>query len=365
MLPATPFHAHSACVCLAALGLVAACAPPETPAPAPRIVLVQAAAPAGLSQTVYVGEVRARHEADLAFRVGGKLVSRLVDVGATVQAGTLLARLDPQDLQLALQTAAAQLAAAESEYATARADQARYADLLARKFVSQAAFDAKNNAFRSAQARLEQARAQVALSGNQAAYGSLTADQPGVVTAVLADAGQVVSAGQAVLRIARPDEKEIAIAVPEGRIAELRSTARFAVSTWAQPDQILTGALRELAPAADPVTRTYAARIRIGSAPAGLQLGMTARVALGNGDGNALLVPLTAVVNLGQGPLVWTVVDGKAKPRPVRVQQYREDGVVLAGGLEPGQQVVVAGVAKLVADMAVRAQPVTPATEQR
>lgn len=365
MLPAPISRTRSACAGLATLGLLAACAPPETPAPAPRAVLVQAATPAGSSQTVYVGEVRARHETDLAFRVGGKLVSRQVDVGATVQAGTLLARLDPQDLQLALQTAAAQLAAAESDAATARAEQVRYTDLLARKFVSQAAFDAKNNAYRSAQARLEQARAQVALSGNQATYGSLTADQTGVVTAVLADVGQVVSAGQAILRIARPDEKEIAIAVPEGRIAELRSATKFTVNTWAQPDQVLSGALRELAPAADPATRTYAARIRIGNAPPGLQLGMTARVALGNGDANALLVPLTAVVDLGQGPLVWTVVDGKAKPRPVRVQQYREDGVVLAGGLAPGEQVVVAGVAKLVTDMAVQAQPVTPAADQR
>lgn len=337
--------------------LLSACGRPEAAAPPPRPVLVQAAAAAAMGSTSYSGEVRARHEADLAFRVGGKIAARLVDAGAEVQPGTPLARLDPADLQLALAAARAQVAAAESEAATARADRERYADLLGKKFVSQAAFDAKANAERNAQARLDQARAQAATSGNQAGYGSLTADRAGVVTAVLADAGQVVAAGQAVLRVARPEEKEVAIAIPESRVAQVKATREFTVHLWAQPGLAVKGELRELAPAADAATRTFAARIRLVDPPPEVRLGMTARVSAGADAAGPVVVPLTAVIDQGQGPAVWVVVDGKARRRPVQLGRFREDGAEIAGGLAAGEAVVVAGGLKLVPG-----QPVTPQT---
>ena len=345
---------------------LAACNRQEAAPQPPRPVLVQPAAAGGKAPTIYTGEVRARHEADLAFRVAGKIAARLVDAGAEVKPGTPLARLDPTDLQLALQAAQAQVAAAESEFATAKADRERYADLLAKRFVSQAAFDAKDNTFKSSQARLEQVRAQAAVSGNQAGYGTLTADQAGVVTTILADVGQVVSAGQPVMRFARPEEKEVAIAVPEGRLAELKASHDLLVTFWARPDIRVKGELRELSPAADPATRTYAARIRLVAPPPTVNLGMTAQVAIGRDDGDApIVVPLPAVVDLGKGPAVWVVEGDKVHSRPVQVSQFREDGAVISGGLKAGELVVVAGALKLAPDQVVVPQAVTPAAQQR
>ena len=184
-------HARLMLLLLGTSALLGACRNGEAPPPPTPAVLVQPAAALAAEGSIYTGEIRARHEVDLSFRVGGKIAARLVDAGAEIKAGQPLASLDPTDLQLAASSARAQLAAAESELATARAERERYAGLLAKKFVSQAAFDAKNNALNSAQARLEQARAQNQISGNQATYGTLSSTTPAVVTAVLADAGQV------------------------------------------------------------------------------------------------------------------------------------------------------------------------------
>ena len=351
-----------------ALGLAAAlagCRQEEAPPPIPRTVLVQTVTEAPNQGSALTGEIRARHEADLSFRVGGRLIARHVDVGSTVRAGQPLARLDPADLQLAADAARAQLAAAESDAATTAAERERYAGLLARKFVSQTAFDARDNAASAARARLDQARAQSRIAGNQAAYGTLSSEFPAVVTAVLADAGQVVAAGQPVLRVARPEEKEVAVAVPENRVDELRSAKTLAVYLWAQPESALRGELRELAPAADPATRTYAARIRLIDPPPAVRLGMSARVSLDGAAPGQLRVPLAAVVDPGDGARVWVVADGRAQPRPVRVAAFREDGALIAEGVQPGEQVVVAGLGRLTPGLAVTPQPATPPDRQR
>jgi len=360
---ARPIVSFVAASCLALA--LSACSNGEAPAPLAPKVLVQPAGASIPGVTVYTGEIRARHEVDLSFRVGGKIAARLVDSGMTVKAGQTLARLDPADLQLSRQAAEAQVAAAESEFTTASAERSRYADLLTKRFVSQAAFDAKENAFRSTQARLEQARAQSRISGNQAGYGTLVAEHEGVITAVLADAGQVVSAGQAIFRLARPEEKEVAIAIPEGRLAELKAARQIAVNLWAQPDLVMAGEIRELAAAADPATRTYAARIRLVDPAPAAQLGMTARVILGAPSGAAIVVPLTAVVDHGKGPQVWVVADGKATIRPVEVAAFREDGATIASGLKPGEMVILTGQRRLVDGQAVNAQPATPPQRQR
>ena len=354
------------CIAATCLALaLSACGSAETPPPVAPKVLVQPAGAGDAGVTVYTGEIRARHEVNLAFRVGGKIAARLVNSGMMVKAGQPLARLDPADLQLSRQAAQAQVAAAESEFTTAGAERARYADLVAKRFVSQAAFDAKENAFRSAQARLEQARAQSRISGNQAEYGTLVAEHEGVITAVLADAGQVISAGQPVFRLARPEEKEVAIAIPEGRLAELKAARQIAVSLWAQPELVMAGEIRELAAAADPATRTYAARIRIVNPAPAVALGMTARVILGSPSSAAIVVPLTAVVDNGKGPQVWVVDDGKAMIRPVEVAAFREDGAAIASGLKAGEMVILTGQRRLVDGQAVHAQPATPPDRQR
>ena len=360
-MPSRPFVP---CVALCLSLALGACGRNDAPAPAMPPGLVQAASAGDAGQTVYTGEIRARHEADLSFRVAGKIAARLVDSGAVVKAGQALARLDPADLQLSRQAAAAQVAAAESEYTTAASERERYAGLLEKRFVSQAAFDAKENAYRSAKARLEQARAQSQISGNQAAYGTLTAETDGVITAVLADAGQVVSPGQVVFRFARPDEKEVAIAVPEGKLADLKAAPQIAINLWAQPESFLKGEVRELAAAADPATRTYAARIRIVDPAPAAELGMTARVILGAGPAAPVIVPLTAVVDNGQGPQVWVVADGKASPRAVEVARFGEDGVAIARGVAAGDAVILTGQRRLTPGQAVQVQTATPPARQ-
>ena len=362
MIKIAPLIAGSSLALATALG---GCGKSETSPPPTRVVLVQPAASATHTKGIYTGEIRARHEVDLAFRVGGKIAARLVDAGTAIKAGQPLARLDPADLELAAAATRAQLAAAESEQATARAERERYAGLVAKKFVSQSAFEAKDNAFNSAQARLEQARAQSRLSGNQSSYGTLSSEFPAIVTAVVADAGQVVSAGQAVMRVARPEEKEVAIAIPESRLAELKAARNLAVSLWADPKMTLRGELRELSPAADPATRTYAARIRILNPPPEVRLGMTARVALNGAAESTLLVPLSAVIDQGQGPLVRVVKDGKIASRSVQVARFREDGVELNGGLEAGELVVISGSGRLVDGQDVLAKAATTQDRQR
>lgn len=328
-------------------------APPPTATIRP--VLVQRVQAGNATPVVYSGEVRARYESDLAFRVAGKIVARYVDVGAQVKPGKPLAKLDPADLQLNAQAARAQVAAAESEHALAEAELERYATLLEKKLIAQSLYDAKASAYKAAKAKLDQARAQLAVIDNQANYGTLAADHAGVVTAVLAEVGQVVSAGQAVLRVARLGEQEIVINIPEGRVAEARSAAGMWVTLWAQPALRLPAELRELSPAADAATRTYTARIRLLAADPAVRLGMTAQVVVQPATREStLVVPLTAVVDQGQGPVVWVVAENKAQRRPVEVRQYREDGVVLAGGVQAGEWVVTVGVHKLIPGQTVR-----------
>ncbi|MER2528866.1 MAG: efflux RND transporter periplasmic adaptor subunit [Candidatus Competibacter denitrificans] len=349
---------HNAVFALLAVALtLVACNKPNLPPPAATVrpVLVQALQAASTTPILYSGEVRARHESDLAFRVPGKLVARLVDVGARVERGKALARLDPADLQLNAQAAKAQLAAAESDLNLADAEQVRYAALLERKLISPSVYDAKATVYKAARARRDQAKAQLAVIDNQAEYSTLTADHAGVVTAVLAEVGQVVAAGQPVFKLARPDEQEIVINIPEGRVAELRQAKAMTVTLWAKPELRLPAELRELAPAADAATRTYAARIRLLAADPAVRLGMTAQVMVQPAaSAGQLLVPLTAVVEHGAGPAVWVVADGKAQRRPVTIGQYREEGAVLASGVQAGELVVTVGAHKLVPGQAVR-----------
>jgi multidrug efflux system membrane fusion protein len=345
-------------ILVAAAALATACTRTEPPPDKPRPVLTQVVAPgAAATRDVYPGEVRARHETDLAFRVAGKIVARSADAGARVKKGQVLARLDPEDARLAARAAVAQRASAESEVTLAKAEMERHADLLAKKFISQSAFDAKQNAYNSAVARAEQARSQAAITANQASYTTLVADADGVVVSVAAEPGQVVAAGQPVLRLAHAGEKEIVINAPESQLARFRPGQPVSVSLWAEPSTPFAGRIREVAGGADPATRTYAVRVTAIDPPASAQFGMTANVHFAAAaDAGLVLLPLTAIARERADPAVWVVdpATQRVKLRPVTVAQYREDGATVTAGLSPGEIVVVAGVHRLKPDQAVR-----------
>jgi RND family efflux transporter MFP subunit len=344
-----------------ALVTLAACSQPTPVASAPRPVLAQVVHPAasGLGN-LYSGEVRARHETDLAFRVGGKLVARTVDVGSRVTRGTVLAKLDPQDAKLAVDGARSQLAAAEADHSLAKAELERYRQLFAQNFVSQAVLDARVTTFNATKAKLDQALAQLATARNQSDYTTLIADADGVITAVTAELGQVVSPGQPIVRLARPDEKEVVINVPESRLAELREAKRVLVSLWTQPERPYTGLVREISPTADPVTRTFTVKVSVPQAGATVRLGMTANVIVGDpNESTVVTLPLGALDQSAGAASVW-IVDPQtrtATPRPVEIGAYREDGVTVRTGVSAGEVVVTAGVHKLVAGETVRLAP--------
>jgi RND family efflux transporter MFP subunit len=350
-------------VALAAAGCAKHEAPVETVRP---VQLMQVTAGAGGETSVFAGEVKPRHEADLGFRIGGKIVARLVDVGARVKRGQPLARLDPADVGLQTEAAKAQLAAAETEYNFAKAEHERYQTLLDQKFISASALDAKRNTLNATAARYEQAKAQLAVSANQASYATLAADQDGVITAVNVEVGQVVAAGQVVFRLAREDEREVAIAVPENRIDELRKAREMGVVLWANPGRIHPARVREIAPAVDPATRTFAVRVAVLAPDPALQWGMTANVLLrGESAGGASLLPLTALHQRDGKPAVW-IYDPATQQvalRAVEIGPYREDGVVIRAGLAPGEMVVTAGVHKLTAGQKVRPYEGSPTPE--
>lgn len=311
-----------------------------------RPAMVERAAPAGDGFEAFPGDVRARHEAQLAFRVGGKVARRLVDAGARVKQGQLLAELDPEDLRLQVAAVRAQLAAAEANLATARAERDRYRNMFERKLVSQSLYDAQQNAYQAADAQVGQVRAQLDVSRNQAEYAQLRAPSDGVIAARQAEAGQVVAAGQPIFTLASDGEREIAISLPEQRIREFAVGQTVLVELWSNRGTRLPGTLRELAPAADPLSRTYAARVSFDAAASGAELGQSARVYAGRGSEATLSVPLSAVTADGQQAFVWVVDPASSTVRrtPVQLGAYGEDRVPVVAGIGAQDWIVVAGV---------------------
>jgi multidrug efflux system membrane fusion protein len=307
-----------------------------------RVMTVGAAsAPRGFE---YAGEVRPRHETRLSFRVGGKITERLVEVGSVVRAGQPVARLDAADLALAVASVRAQVASLQAERDLTAAELKRYTDLRAKNFISQAEHDRRASAFTTAEARLEAVQAQYRQAANQAAYTTLTADTAGVITAIEAEAGQVVAAGQTVARLARPGEKEIAIAVPESQ-RELVETAReYVITLNALPGRAWKGRLREFSPAADPASRTYGARITVLEAGATMDLGMSARVSVAAASpATGVDLPLSAIYSRGDTPNVWLVSGSTVRLVPVKMRGLSGERVLVESGLNAGDVVVIAG----------------------
>lgn len=331
---------------LAALALLAACreSTPQAAAPeAPKPVQVAEIRFAPAAQPrAFAGVVKARREADIAFRAGGRVALRLVDVGAAVAAGQELARLDPADLALAVRAAEADLAAAEAEAGRAMADAGRSRRLLAAGHVAAAFDDQRQATARSAEERVAAARAALDLARNRRDHTILRAPSAGVVTALLAEAGQVVAEGQPVLRIADPAERELLVQVPEGALPNL-AEARAEAVLWARPDAPIAARLREVAPQADPVLRTYAARFALPEAPGWAALGMTGTVRLQAESAPVALLPASALHDRGQGPMVWKVEGSRVVAVPVEVQRLGETQVALRGALADGDRVVALG----------------------
>lgn len=289
------------------------------------------------SGNIYSGEIRARHETQLGFRIGGKIIERVVDVGTQVKSGQVLARIDAVDAGL-------QASSTEAQYQLAEADAKRYRELFSKKFVSQSALDAKETLLKSA-------AAQAGLARNQSTYTVLRADHAGVISATLAEVGQVVSAGQPVLRLAQNGEREVLIAVPESQFAKLKvgAAAEIMLSADDNTELHLSGRLRELAPAADAASRTYAARVALEKSRGDVALGMTAKVRFKSRQKNdSLIIPLTAIFQQGNQPAVWVVAaDHSISLRPVTVVAYRDAGATIGSGLSAGERIVSAGVHKL------------------
>ena len=343
----------AACLTLSAAERQAAPAA-EAPIRPVRIDTVHLA-PAG-EAVRYAAVIRPRIETDMGFRVPGKIAERLVDMGARVEAGTPLARLDPADLELQVRATEAQLASARAEATRAREDFERYRQLRSGDWATRQEFDKRKAAMETSEAKVRELEAQLRVARNNAQYATLKADHAGVVTQIMAEPGQVVPAGQPVARVARTGEKEAVAAVPESKVGALKD-ATLAVELWSMPGVAIHGTLREVAPSADPATRTYQVRIALRDPPPGIELGMTATlVAAWAQPGEIAVLPLAALTQNAGEPAVWVLPQGadKVERRPVTLGAYARDRVVVTAGLAEGEQVVTAGVHKLDATQRVR-----------
>ena len=300
-----------------------------------------------LAGSEFAGEVRARVESRLGFRVGGKILRRPVELGQQVKAGDILAQLDPQDYLLAVQAAKAQVTAALTNRDLAAADFKRYKELRDQNFISGAELERREAALKAAQAQLDQAQAQGSAQGNQAAYSTLVADVSGVVTSVDAEMGQVVASGTPVVRIAQDGPRDVVFSVPEDKVTQIRIGSDVAVRPWGAQAAI-HGLVREVAASADPVTRTFGVKVSLPTKGA-LSLGATVSVvpqALDRSGVQVIKLPTSALRQDGQSSAVW-VLDAASmtvKLQPIQIATADGNDVIVAGGLQPGMQVVSAGV---------------------
>lgn len=296
----------------------------------------------------FVGTIKPRIESDLGFRVSGKVARRLVEVGQTVDVGQSLATLDEVDLKLQAEQAEAEFSAASGVLAQAAAAEQRAKDLRAKGWATDAQLDSARAAADEARARLNRAERSVELTKNSLSYATLVADSRGVVTATLVEPGQVVAAGQAAIRVARFGEKETVVAIPETLVGRARDGVA-SVSLWSEPNRKYVAKLREIAPSADPATRTYLAKFSLPGAGDNVELGMTATLTLADPQTERVArLPLSALFDQGDKPSLY-VVDGKGDLalKPVQVKSYESNDVVITGGVEEGAKVVALGVQKL------------------
>lgn len=293
-----------------------------------------------------VGTLRARVESDMGFRVAGKIAERRVQAGERVKAGAVLAVLDATDFRLSRESAEAELAAARSSARQQELDFGRISELRGRGYATAQAEDKQRAALDEARGRVERAAKQVQLAANSQAYAELKADADGIVAAVMAEVGQVVAAGQGIIRLARDGEREAQVAVPEQDIAFVKS-ARGSVTLWSDGQRAFPATLRELSPSADAATRTFQARYAVSGLAPDAPLGMTVTLSLTGGEARTgIRVPLSALLNEGTGPEVFMLAkaDGTLERRKVALLGYDGRDAILAGGLNDGDRVITLGV---------------------
>ncbi|WP_095137888.1 efflux RND transporter periplasmic adaptor subunit [Pseudomonas sp. Irchel s3a10] len=337
--------------------LLAACSKSEPPPEPVRPVLsikVQALNEETLGR--FAGSIQARYESNTGFRVGGRIASRNVDVGAEVQKGTLLATLDPSDQQNQLRSAQGDLAKVQAQLINAQANARRQQALFDRGVGAQAQLDIATTDLKTTQASLDQARAAVNQSQDQLAYTELRADHKAVVTAWNAEAGQVVTAGQQVVTLAQPDIKEAVIDLPATLVDEIPADVVFLVAGQLDPSINTTATIREIEPQAQSATRTRRARLTLANTPEGFRLGTAISVTLSSAIKPRIELPATALQETDGKTRIW-VIDTQSKtvaPRDVSVISRTDGTVVLAGGVKSGEQVVTAGVNSLKPGQAVK-----------
>ncbi len=336
--------AAAAALALAACGRQEAAPEPE------RAVRTQVLAASDAGSTLeYAGEIRARNESRLGFRVGGKLLTRKVNLGDHVHAGQVLATLDAQDLMLAQEAAKAAMQAARVNRDQTGNDYKRFIELKDQGFISAAELERRENGFKAAQAQLDQARAQASAQSNQAGYAQLVSDVSGLVTAVDVDPGTVVGAGTPIVRVAQEGPRDVVFSVPEDQVARLKAAAAqpgaLKLRMWGEGQTERPLSLREVSAQADPVTRTFLIKADAGNID--LKLGQTATVLLTLPKiAQAIKLPLSAVLQQAGKTSVWVLDPGTMKVNPQAVAVGGADGndVLIAAGLQPGQEVVIAGV---------------------
>lgn len=296
----------------------------------------------------FVGTIKPRIETDMGFRVPGKVAKRLVEVGQIVEVGQPLATLDEIDLKLQAEQAEAELRAATGVLAQAAATETRIKELRTKGWATDAQMELARAAADEARARLNRAQRSVELTKNSLSYATLTADSRGVITATLIDAGQVVAAGQTAARVARVTEKEAVVALPEMLVSRAKDGVAT-VTLWSEPDKKYAAKLREIAPAADPATRTYLAKFSLLEAGDNVSLGMTATLTLADpATARVARLPLSALFSEGGDRSLYVVgASGEVALKPVTVKSYESNDVVITGGVDEGAKVVVLGVQKL------------------
>jgi RND family efflux transporter MFP subunit len=303
----------------------------------------------------FVGTIRPRIETDMGFRVAGKVAKRLVDVGQTVGEGQPLATLDEVDLKLQAEQAEAEFSAATGVLAQAGAAEQRAKDLRSKGWATDAQLDTAKAAADEARARLNRAERSVELTKNSLSYATLVADTRGVVTATMIEPGQVVAAGQASIRVARLGEKEAVVAIPETLLDRAKSGVAT-VTLWSDAEKKYAAKLREVAPSADPATRTYLAKFSLPDAGDNVSLGMTATLTLSDPKSDRVArLPLSALYSQGGDPSLYVVDDkGAISLKPVAVKSYDSNCVVISSGVDEGAKIVVLGVQKLDPNQKVR-----------
>ena len=342
------------------LTLLTGCAdPPITETVARPVRTFRVGEHVGAGSTKYAGEVKARYETRLSFRVSGKMVARHVDVGDRVKKGQLIAELDPSDYQLAAQGLTAQLAAARAESDFAKDDVERYQELLDQKFINPAEYDRRETLYKAARDKVSALDSQLHQAQNQTAYTRLLADRNGVITARDVETGQVVGAGQVIVTLADLGEKEVAIDIPEQRVAGVEPAGDVTVELWADGGRRFKGRTREIAPSADPASRTYRVKVTLLEGKDLAQLGMTAMVYMTTPKTDELAIPLAAVFSPQRQPAesrVWVVEETEQTVRSIPVElgvPVADERIVIAG-LTRGQLIVTAGVSRLIEGQAVQ-----------